>query len=146
MLNELCLELKNWFDREQPKLFGNFTISNNQLDKKVTDILQQNQYFRIIGSVFNDGVYCFNSELKLTDESFYGAIWLMAVPKEIIELSEEIDEWNGKYSDTAESPYSSESFGGYSYSKSQSYVNASGGKQPSWQSAFAKRLNKWRKI
>lgn len=146
MLNELCLELKNWFDREQPKLFGNFTISNNQLDKKVTDILQQNQYFRIIGSVFNDGVYCFNSELKLTDESFYGAIWLMAVPKEIIELSEEIDEWNGKYSDTAESPYSSESFGGYSYSKSQAYASAGGSTQPSWQSAFAKRLNKWRKI
>lgn len=146
MLNELCLELKNWFDREQPKLFGNFTISNNQLDKKVTDILQQNQYFRIIGSVFNDGVYCFNSELELTDESFYGAIWLMAVPKEIIELSEEIDKWNSKYSDTAESPYSSESFGGYSYSKSQAYASTGGSTQPSWQSAFAKRLNKWRKI
>lgn len=146
MLNELCLELKNWFDRGQPKLFGSFNISNNQLDKKVTDVLQQNQYFRIIGSVFNDGVYRFDNNLQLTDEEFYGAIWLMAVPKEVLDLSTEIDTWLGKYGDTAESPYSSESFGGYSYSKSQSYASASGGSKSSWQAVFANRLNKWRKI
>lgn len=52
-LSELCQELKNWFDVE--RRFGKFEISDGSID--LSDILSENQYFRIIGSVFNDGVH-----------------------------------------------------------------------------------------
>lgn len=148
MLSELCRELKNWFDRGQPKILGDFTISDGHFDRRIADKLQYNQYFRIIGSVFNDGVYLYNQNLQLVDETFHGAVWLMAVPKEIIDLATEIGEWQAKYGgvdSAAMSPFNSESFGGYSYSKS---TGGGVGSQSatSWQSAFANRMNRWRKI
>lgn len=144
MLSELCQELKNWFDRGQPRIYGAFTIENGKIiDSDFTDVIKTNQYFRIIGSVFNDGVYKYTGELQLVDELFVGSIWLMAVPKEIINLSSEIDAWVTKYGDSVNSPYQSESFGGYSYSKSS---GGSGSSNPSWQSVFASQLNRWRKI
>lgn len=111
------------------------------------------QYFRIMGSVFNDGVHQkgLGSD-ALHDETFYGSVWAMAVPPSVIALAEEIEKWQEKYGsvDSASmSPFNSESFGGYSYSKSTgggSYYGdgASGGN--GWKSAFADRLNRWRKI
>ena len=59
MLTEICQYLKNWFNRGQKKIFGEFTIQNNQLN--ISDI-QTGQYYRIIGSVFNDGVHKKGSE------------------------------------------------------------------------------------
>lgn len=146
MLSNLCQELKNWFDRGQPRIGGAFEISDGKItDIAFTDVIQTNQYFRIIGSVFNDGVYKYTNDLVLTDEIFVGSIWLMAVPKDVIDLSNEIDTWITKYGDSVNSPYSSESFGGYSYSKASD--SASGGSSgPTWQSVFATQLNKWRKI
>ena len=52
MLTELCQELKNWFEREIH--VGTFTIEGGQLTD--CSFLQDGQYYRIIGSVFNDGV------------------------------------------------------------------------------------------
>lgn len=146
MLSELCQELKNWFDRGQPRLHGSFEISNgNIVDSDFTDIIQNNQYFRIIGSVFNDGVYKYTDNLVLEDELFVGSIWLMAVPNAVVELSDEIDEWIEKYGESANSPFASESFGGYSYTKASGNAN-NGSSSPSWQSVFASKLNLWRKI
>lgn len=150
MLSELCHELKNWFDRGQPKIIGRFDIVDGKLlNDKFTSRIQENQYFRIIGSVFNDGVYCFTTKLELVDETFKGAIWLMAIPKEVIALSNEIDEWNKQYgsiNSSAMSPFNSESFGGYSYTKSGAGQSSSNGNPSSWQSVFATKLNYWRKI
>jgi glycosyltransferase involved in cell wall biosynthesis len=50
-----------------------------------------------------------------------------------------------EYADKLNSPYSSESFGGYSYSKASGTDNH-GNDVTSWQSKFASRLNHWRKI
>lgn len=152
MLSELCLELKNWFDRGQPKLFGDFKISDGMItDDIFKSKIQSGQYFRIIGSVFNDGVYCFNEEIQLRDEEFHGAIWFMAVPWDVVELSIEIEDWQSRYGSAdsqAMSPYQSESFGGYSYSKSGGGTSGSGlaSNPNSWQNAFANRINRWRKI
>ena len=144
MLNELCMELKNWFDRGLPKFHGAITIENGAIkDEDILAALKPNQYFRIVGSVFNDGVYKNDEELHLTDELFVGAVWLMAVPREIADLAAEISDWNKKYGEAINTPYQSESFGGYSYSKASGGSNNSG---PSWQSVFNSRLNKWRKI
>ena len=148
MLTELCQELRNWFDKE--RYFGTFTIEGGQLTD--CSYLQNGQYYRIIGSVFNDGVYCWPED-DLVDESFEGAIWAMAVPPAVIALSDKIDEWTDKYdgADSANmSPYSSESFGGYSYSKASGGGSSAsrnrGNGAPTWQSMFANELNKWRKI
>lgn len=146
MLSELCQELKNWFDRGQPRLYGAFEISEGKIiDSDFTDVIKNNQYFRIIGSVFNDGVYKYTNDLMLEDELFVGSVWLMAIPKAVVELSAEIDAWIEKYGESVSSPYSSESFGGYSYTKA-SGSTGDGSSNPSWQSAFASKLNLWRKI
>lgn len=142
MLSELCQELKNWFDRGQPRLHGAFEISGGKIvDSDFTSIIQNEQYFRIIGSVFNDGVH--REGDKLIDEMFVGSIWLMAVPRDVMLLANEIESWNEKYSESVNSPFSSESFGGYSYTKACGNASSS---NPSWQSVFATKLNKWRKI
>lgn len=150
MLSELCRELRNWFDRDQPHLHGAFEIKNGTIaDKDFKDVIKNNQYFRIQGSVFNDGVYKYDDELELTDELFVGSVALMAVPKEVLDLSAEIDAWQAKYggvNSEAMSPFMSESFGGYSYSKSNGNGSAAGAGSVSWQSAFGSRLNRWRKI
>ena len=147
MLTELCQELRNWFERK--KFFGTFTIENGQIT--VPDgSLQNGQYFRIIGSVFNDGVHKYEPESEnaesLTDEVFEGAIWSMAVPPSVVDLSERISEWVTKYGDSVSSPYSSESFGGYSYQKASSGQGNAASSNPTWQSSFASELNRWRKI
>lgn len=148
MLTELCQELRNWFERE--KYFGTFTIEDGQID--VPDgSLQSGQYFRIVGSVFNDGVHKYDGTETLTDEVFRGAIWSMAVPPAVIELSERISEWSEQYGDTVSSPYQSmsESFGDYSRSWSKAgsgQGNAVSGSGPTWQSTFASELNRYRKI
>ena len=147
MLTELCQELRNWFDRDQPRLYGAFEISGGKIiDSDFVSQIKENQYFRIIGSVFNDGVYKNDDELNLTDEMFVGSVWLMAVPKDVIALSDEIKAWVEKYKDDVNSPYQSESFGGYSYSKASGGSGNGGSSSPTWQSTFATRLNKWRKI
>ena len=149
MLTELCKELNNWFNYNQPKHFDVFKIENGQI---VGDYgLQDGQYFRIVGSVFNDGVYKHPAE-DLEDEIFDGALWEMAIPRDVISLAEDIEDWKDKYQSLdspAMSPFTSESFGGYSYSKGSSGSGSSSGNidlSRTWQGAFADRLNHWRKI
>ena len=144
MLNELCQDVKNYFDKAQPKFFGEIEIKNNTFtDADILEKIKPGQYFRIVGSIFNDGVYCFNEELVLEDETFAGAIWLMAIPKDFLALAKEIDDWVTEYGSKLTSPYQSESFGGYSYSKAS---GKNGGGAVTWQDAFATRLNLYRRI
>lgn len=147
MLSELCKEINNWFNYNQPRYFGDFVIENGEL---VGDYgLQEGQYFRIVGSIFNDGVHQY-PVTNLHDETFNGVVLAMAIPQEVIALADEIEAWKTKYQSLdspAMSPYNSESFGGYSYSKSGG-TSSSGNVDLSgtWQGAFADRLNQWRKI
>ena len=144
MLTELCQEIRNWFDRA--RYTGTYTIEGGNL---TADFLKNGQYFRIIGSIFNDGVYKYPAK-NLTDEVFEGAVWALAIPKAVVALANEIQEWRDKYEaiDSASmSPFNSESFGGYSYSKSGGGSGGgSGSEGASWREAFASRLNAWRKL
>lgn len=145
-MTEVFQYLRNWFDRNQPKYYGKFTIENGALvgDYKIAT----GQFYRIMGSALNDGVYKYGSEEELDDEVFEGAIWLMAVPKDVRNLIAEIDMWQEKYGgiDSANmSPYQSESFGGYSYSKA-SGGSSSQASVPTWQSVFADRLGRYKKL
>ncbi len=146
-LTELCQELRNWFDRE--RYFGTFEIRDGGVFAGADALpLQDGMYFRIIDSFFNDGVHKY-PDLEMRSESFTGAVWLMAVPAPVIKLSEDIDAWRAKYEATdaaSMSPYMSESFGGYSYSKGSSYTGTGSGGGTSWKSVFNARLNPWRKL
>ena len=135
-LAELCAEVRNYFETD--KRFGNFTISGGTFAP--SDFIQDGQYFRIIGSTFNDGVYRYPAT-GLTDETFTGAVWAMSLPPDFIALSAEIEEYNNSDAGKA-SPYTSESFGGYSYTK----ATDSNGAPIGWQKAFASRINQWRKL
>lgn len=137
MLTELCAEIRNYFVTEIHE--GRFTINGGVIAP--FDFIKENQYFRIVGSTFNDGVYKNTPDIKLADETFCGAIWSMAVPSDVVAIATEIDEYN-KSDATKPSPYTSESFGGYSYSK----ATDSKGVPLTWQKFFASRLNKYRRV
>ena len=137
MLTELCAELRNYFVVSIHE--GRFTIDGGKIAP--LDFIQENQYFRIVGSVFNDGVYKNTADLELTNEVFCGAVWSMAVPPSVVDLAAEIKKYNE--SDEAKpSAYQSESFGGYSYSKATDENGAPIG----WKKVFASRLNKYRRM
>lgn len=151
MLTQICQYLRNWFERD--KLLGSFVVENGVLtyaDGAALPLIA-GQYFRVIGSVLNDGVHKLGDALS-DEPEFSGAVWAMAVPPDVAELGAEMSEWQEKYgnaSSAAMSPFTSESFGGYSYSKSLSGGSSSGsgsGGAASVFDVFAGRLAPWRKI
>ena len=140
ILSELCQELKNWFcDIEKDVYSDTFSIESGALS---LPFLKEGQYYRIVGSTFNDGVHQYGDD-NLTDETFTGTVWAMRIPKAVLDLAEEIDSWIEKNGDAVASPYQSESWGGYSYSLK------GGGSESgslSWRTVFGGRLNRWRKL
>ena len=139
MLEQVLMNIRNWFPVDGGIYSGTFTIKDGGI---TLPFLADMQYFRICGSVFNDGLHQYNV-LDLVDETFTGTIWALAIPKAVIDLSKEIEKWQEKNGESASSPYSSESFGGYSYSKA---TDAETGGAVTWQSAVKKQLSAWRKI
>lgn len=145
MLTELCGYLKNWFVTE--RFYGDFVVSGDSITRADgTELpIQKGQHFCIVGSIFNDGVYCNSEELTLHPEGFNGAVWAMAIPEDVLVLAKDIKAWRDKYEgidSSMLSPYNSESYGGYSYSKS----NNADGTGASWQSVFSNRLKRYRKV
>ena len=135
MLSQICAYLRNYFCEDKDKHFKVFTISSGSIEP--LDFLKDGQYFRIIGSTFNDGIYQYPC-YELTDEEFDGAVWALKIPPRFLELVEEIKKFDAENEING---FQSESFGGYSYSKAT--VN---GKPMTWKTAFANQLNHWRKI
>lgn len=146
-MTELCAELRNYFDRGLPRCRGDFVIENGRLETGNKITLFDGQFYRIEGSVFNNGVHQYGSD-DLIDESFEGSVRAMAVPPAVIALLGKMNDWEEKYSEKVMSPYSSEDISGvYSYTKAQG-SSASGGGSPTVTAfdMFAQELNKWRKI
>lgn len=140
ILTELCQELKNWFCDDSNIHEGTYTIENGKLS---LPFLLDGQYFRIMGSVFNDGVHKYDSDLQLQNEVFSGSIWAMRIPQSFVDLAAEIDDWIVKNGEVVKSPLQSESWGGYSYSL-KSGAGDTG--SVSWKSVFGSSLNRWRKL
>ena len=139
MLEQVLMNIRRWFPVEGGIYSGTFTIKDGGI---TLPFLADGQYFRICGSVFNDGLHQYNV-LDLVDETFNGTIWALAIPKAVIDLADEIQKWQEKNGESSTSPYQSESFGGYSYSKA---TDAETGGAVTWQSAFKRQLSAWRKI
>lgn len=155
-ITEVCMECRNFFAPVSKKddasfiHFGEFTILSHTVTP--LDFIANGQYFRIVGSGMNDGVYCNTAEGRaaLTDETFSGAIWEMSVPRAFLALCSDITAWrteNEAIGSANMSPYTSESFAGYSYQKGGS-ARESGrsGAALTWQAQFASRLNAWRRL
>lgn len=143
-ITDFCDEINNYFVSDRK--FGTFTITNGALTG-ADDFLSENQYFRIVNSAFNDGVYKYPTT-DLIDETLDGAIWAMAVPPAALALLEKMQEWDSLYGNNAANytPYASETM--HHYSRSFAINTNSKGElvRPTWQAVFRTELNRWRKI
>lgn len=142
MIGQICAECKNYFIQPDVDIHAsNYTIEDGELSP--VSFLKDGQYYRIVGSVLNDGVYQRGvDDLALQDEEFFGTVWSMRVPRDFLALCEEIQAWQTANADKLSGPYQSESFAGYSYSKGTS---ANGGGY-TWKDQFKNKLNAWRKL
>ena len=161
-MTELCSLLRNYFLRDyscpdSSFFHGSYIISGGKM--QALPFLKEGQYYRIIGSVFNDGVWQYHDPERgqpdtraenapqMKDETFTGTIWAMCIPPAFLALAAEIEEWTTANADALNSPYQSESFGGYSYSKA-SGGGSSGNPSAAygWQDQFASRLAPYRRL
>lgn len=135
MLEAILRHLNNYFIADVRE--GDYAVEGGTI---ALPFLAEGQYFFIRDSIFNDGLHRYPA-FDLVDEEFYGVIWCLAIPQAIINLADEIEAWQTKNSEILNSPYTSESFGGYSYTK----ASGDNGAVVSWQTVFADRLAPYRK-
>lgn len=137
MFTEIMQHIKNYFPAG--KTYTNqYKITSGHVNLP----LKEGQYYLIEGSIFNDGVHVYGED-DLEDEQFYGTVSALKPPKAFIDLCEEIIAWQSTKGKTeATGIYTSESFGGYSYSK----ATTSSGTPAGWKEVFKTRLDVWRKV
>lgn len=138
MLETVLIHLKNWFVVPCGVHEGIFTIENGSLE---LPFLQDGQHYRICGSVFNDGLHQYGVS-DLQNETFSGTVWALAIPKAVVELSAKVEEWQSKNGEAVATPFTSESFGGYSYTKA---TDSKTGATATWETVFRSQLNPYRK-
>lgn len=138
-LYELLRYLRNFFPGLKWQCFGE-EIREGRI---VLPGLENGDYYLIEGSRRNDGIHVYGST-DLRNETYTGTITEICVPAEVLGLLDDINAWIDKNHETLESPYQSESFGGYSYTKASG--NSASGESTSWRTVFGPRLRAWRKI
>lgn len=146
-LEQVLTHIHNWFVYDQINM-GHCTISDGSLPASVE--IPEGAWYRIQGSLLNDGLHQ-HPAVDLRDETFDGTITVCAIPNALLAVVEEIEDWQAAYlagqGKALTSPYSSESFDGYSYSmRDYSGANSASGGLSGWQAAFAGQLNAWRKM
>lgn len=150
MLEQALNYLNNWFAYEPETYRGRCSITDGVLACGLA--LRDGAYYHILGSRFHDGLYqhlvpaedvddadelVFASDEEEAepeeepigndvDEVFFGSVSLCALPSSFLDLIGEMEEWQTKYGEAVNGPYQSESFGGYSYSKSSGAATESG--------------------
>lgn len=150
MLGAVLEYLNNWFERnpvtrERNVVRGRFEARGGALLGVPEGFLADGQWLRIRGSRFSDGLHRWPCS-DLTDEAFAGSVWALAVPQAVVDLAGEVEAWCEEYGAAQDSPYASESFGGYAYTKAGASGSQGGSQAATWQSAFAARLAPWRKL
>lgn len=151
MLQQVLEYIHNYFI-EAPNP-GTYTIADGMVSPLPP--LKNGQRFWICGSSLNDGVYTYrdgeilnddgSDAVGLQDETFAGTMCALAVPPAVITLSGEIASWVESNRAAMDSPYTSESFNGYSYSK-RTGGKTGGNGALTWRDApQARDLERWRK-
>lgn len=151
MLQQVCESIHNFFIQSPNP--GTYTVEGGTISP--LPALIEGQRIWIVGSAMNDGVYTYHASgitndddtesADLVDEIFNGSVCALAIPRDVIALSKEISDWVAANSEALNSPYTSESFGGYSYTKATA-SGADAGGALTWQNQFKSRLNPYRKI
>lgn len=139
MLEKVLTYIHNRFERD--RISGTFTVEDGELPL----FLLEDQYYWVEGSVFNDGLHQHPAH-DLRDETFRGTITSMAVPKALLDIVDEIEDWQERNGQVADGPYQSESFGGYSYTKASTGGSGDSAAPTGWQAQFGPRLIPWRKL
>lgn len=139
MIYEVMKHLRNFFPVKGGSRGGDWVISDGVIS---LPFLKDGQFFLIEGSIFNNGVYCYNEDI-LQDEEFYGYITPLAPPSEFLKLVSDIEKYQKQEEERGYSPFVSESFGGYSYTRGISSQNFA---YVSWKEVFKGRLDTWRKM
>lgn len=141
MLIDIMRHIKNFFSYSSED--GTFKIENNILTG-INNKPLVGQYFALVGSVLNDGVYKATDSLKMPegakDEVWEGTVYLLRIPREFLTLAEEIKAFNESPTGAA-SNITSASFG----IQSMSFATDANGNKSGWESTFAKRLNPYRR-
>jgi len=131
-------EVRNFF--EYTVEIGEFEIAGSVIT--LLDEYLPGQYILITGSILNDGLYLLHDDLYTldgaVDEIFTGIIYGLRVPRDFVELSNEIIEFNKKAG--TNSDLVSESFGTYSYR----VATTTDGMRAGWNVVFADRLREFR--
>lgn len=163
MLIEMMRECKNFFEIRNDGFYqdyktrpvypvtefeDDYTIASGVLST-LDATIKTGQYIAIYGSTLNDGIWKVGAGGAITsditgvtaqNETFHATIYPLKVPADFVALATEITAWRAKAVEA--SPYVSESFLGYSYSKAQ----RQGGGNVTWQSQFADRLIPYKRI
>lgn len=147
MLEEVMRYVNNRFDRDRygmevGSLNGEFTIVDGTV---FIPGLKNGQWFWVEGSDLNDGLHKYPAT-DMADETFEGRVVFLRVPQSLVSLADEIAAWNEANATTVNSPYSSESFGGYSYSKATGATSGNEMPAAAWQVQFGARLRPYRKL
>ena len=114
-MEEILNYINNYFAVSKEE--NNFNINNNVI--QVRGKYLQGQYIKLEGSILNDGIYKVETLVDNTitivgaiNEEFEGVIYGLAIPKDILEITNKFEEQKEKI---VNSIYDSESFGEYSY-------------------------------
>lgn len=142
-LEEVLWHIHNWFERESESIDGSFAIEDGAL---AFVSIPEGAWYRVQGSYLNDGLHHHPAD-DLTDEEFVGTIMVLRIPRPLLRVVEDIAAWKEKNGAALDSPYASESFGGYTYTL-KGEMSAQNGSQglTGWRAAFRDRLNPWRKM
>lgn len=140
MLETILIYLHNWFPIKGAARCGEHEIVSGELQ---ADYLKPGQYYRIKGSVFNDGLHIYPCDEPdcMLDEVFTGEVWPLAIPKAVLEIADEIKAYRDENPDTDKV---SETFADYSYTRAQTTkdgTSTAGG----WMAVFGPRLRVWRR-
>jgi len=141
MIAEMCAECRNYFVRNSADIhYGNYVVENGEIQP--LSFIKTGQFYRIVGSTFNDGVYQKGKDYAFHDEEFYGSVWAMYVPQDFVVLCAVIEKWVADHQAVLDSPFNAESFNGYSYQR----ATGKSGEALTWQLQFANKLNRYRRL
>lgn len=132
-LMEILIYLRDFFPKEKWHFDGH-PITGGKI--QLPD-MWDGEYYLIEGSHRNDGIHVYG-DADLLPENFSGVCTRLDIPREVLEKWKKINEHQIKHQEQIYSPYQSESFGGYSYSKTAGGCG--------WKSVFAEELKPWRKL
>lgn len=163
MLIEMMRECKNFFEIRNDGFYqdyktrpvypvtefeDDYTIASGVLST-LDATIKAGQYIAIYGSTLNDGIWKVGAGGAITsditgvtaqNENFHATIYPLKVPADFVMLATEITAWRTKMVEA--SPYVSESFGKYSYTKEQ----RQGGGNVTWQAQFSDRLTPYKRM